>query len=297
MGHFFGFFDVFYYLCAQLLSDKVMKIFTNIRSVLTLLLPAVIALVVLSGCHSRQKIVYMQGAHEIGSFEPTADYEARIRPDQHLSIMVTCSDLQLAVPFNLQRPQASVQEGGGSYSTNYQDSENLNYYVDKEGCIYFPTIGRLEVAGMTRRQLSAYLCDYLIRNGYIADPIVNVSFNDLHYSILGEVNTPGMKPMNQERITLFEALATAGDMTIFGERDKVRLIRSVNGKEQVVALDLKDPQIVASPYYFVQSGDVIYVEPNATRAANREVSSLSSFAISITSILVTIASLVITVLK
>lgn len=261
------------------------------------LLIILLAAVLLCSCHSREKIVYIQGAETIGSFKNETPYEAHIARDNQLSILVTCSDLALAVPFNLQRPQASMQEGGGSYSTNYQDNENLFYRVDSQGDINYPTIGRLHVEGMTLRQLSDYLSNYLKSNGFIADPLVNVSFNGAHFSVLGEVNSPGVVEMKQERVTIFEALAAAQDMTIFGERDKVRLIREEDGQQRVIALDLRDPQIVSSPYYFVRSGDVIYVEPSATRAANREVSNLSSFAISLTSILLTVASLVVTITK
>ncbi len=251
----------------------------------------------LCSCHSREKIVYIQGAERVGSFDNPTPYEARIARDNQLSILVTCSDLLLAVPFNLQRPQASMQEGGGSYSANINDNDNLYYRVDANGDIRFPTIGRLHVEGMTRNDLSDYLANYLSSNGYISDPIVNVSFAGAHYSVLGEVNSPGVIDMTQERVTIFEALAAAHDLTVFGERDKVRLMREENGIQKVIPLNLKDPAIISSPYYFVRNGDVIYVEPSGTRAANREVSNLSSFAISITSILITIASLVITVTK
>ena len=264
------------------------------------ILPFLSALVVaalLSSCHSREKIVYVQGADEVGVFQNATPYEARIAKDDQLSILVTCSDLLLAVPFNLQRPQASMQEGGGSYSTNINDNDNLYYRVDARGDIQFPTIGRLHVEGMTRGELSDYLANYLSSKGYISDPIFNVSFTGARYSVIGEVNNPGVIAMTQERVTIFEALAAAHDMTIFGERDRVQLIREENGVQKVVRLNLKDPQIIASPYYFVKSGDVIYVEPSGTRAANREVSNLSTFAISITSILITIASLIITVTK
>ena len=250
------------------------------------LLAVIMMTVMLCSCHSREKIVYVQGADEIGSFQNPTPYEARIAKDNQLSILVTCSDLLLAVPFNLQRPQASMQEGGGSYSTNINDNDNLYYRVDSNGDILFPSIGKLHVEGMTRGELSDYLT-----------PIVNVSFTGAHYSVIGEVNNPGIISMTQDRVTIFEALAAAHDMTIFGERDKVQLMREENGTQKVIRLNLKDPQIIASPYYFVKNGDVIYVEPSGTRAANREVSNLSSFAISITSILITIASLIITVTK
>ena len=261
------------------------------------LLSVFILTTVLCSCHSREKIVYIQGASKTGVFQNATPYEARIAKDNQLSILVTCSDLLLAVPFNLQRPQASMQEGGGSYSTNINDNDNLYYRVDANGDILFPTIGKLHVEGMTRGELSDYLTNYLSSKGYISDPIVNVSFTGAHYSVIGEVNNPSVIPMTQERVTIFEALAAAHDMTIFGERDKVQLIREDNGNQQVVCLNLKDPQIISSPYYYVKNGDVLYVEPSGTRAANREVSNLSSFAISITSILITIASLIITVTK
>lgn len=261
------------------------------------LLALVGLVLMLSSCHSREKIVYIKDAAETGVFQNATPYEAHIAKDDQLSILVTCSDLQLAVPFNLQRPQASMQEGGGSYSTNINDNDNLYYRVDAQGNIVFPTIGKLHVEGMTRGELADRLTNYLRDKGFIADPIVNVSFVGAHYSVIGEVNNPGRIAMTQERVTIFEALASANDMTIFGERDKVRLIREEDGKQQVATLNLKDADILTSPYYYVRSGDVIYVEPNGTRAANREVSNLSSFAISVTSILITLASLIITVTK
>lgn len=265
----------------------------HLFSLMLLLLSAL----VFGSCHSRQKIVYIQQAEQAGALRNETPYEAHIAPDDQLSILVTCSDLQLAVPFNLQRPQASINEGGGSNSINYQDNENLYYRVDAEGYIDFPTMGRCKVKGMTRRQLADYLADYLRNGGYIQDPLVNVSFVGAHFSVLGEVNKPGKYAMTQERVTLFEALATAGDLTIFGERDKVRLVRYAEGQQQVVSLDLKSPEVLTSPYYFIQNGDVLYVEPNATRASNREVSSLQTLAISVTSILITIASLIVTITR
>ena len=267
------------------------------KKILSILSLSILLTVMLSSCGSRQKIVYLQGAETEGSWNNETPYEARIQPDDRLSILVTCSELSLAVPFNLQRPQASMQEGGGSYSSNFEDNENLYYRVDSRGNINFPTIGQLRVQGMTRSELSTYLQDYLREKGYIQDPIVNVAFTDAHFSVLGEVNSPGKKQMTREKVTLFEALAEAGDMTIYGERDKVRLLREAEGRQHYVTLNLKDPQIIASPYYYVRSGDVIYVEPSATRAANREVSSLSNYAISVTSILLTLTSLIITITK
>lgn len=266
------------------------------RNFLQYLTLAVVAMTLLCSCHSRQKIVYIQNADHQGVYQQTTSYEARIAPDDQLSILVTCSDLLLAVPFNLQRPQAPLSEGG-STNTNYQDNDNLYYHVDAQGCIQFPTMGTLKVEGMTRSELSARLTDYLRSNGYIQDPLVNVSFVGAHYSVLGEVNQPGRYQMSHERITVLEALAAAGDMTIFGERDKVRLVRRGQAQEQVVTLDLRDPALLSSPYYYMRHGDVLYVEPSGTRAANREVSSLQNLAISVTSILITVVSLIVTLTK
>ena len=250
----------------------------------------------LSGCSSRKKIVYIQGAEETGTFQNPNSYALTIQPDDKLTIIVNCKEPELAAPFNMQLTQRAFTSQNQLSFSSYGGNPQV-FWVDLEGNIQYPTIGKLKVQGMNRYELQNYLQDYLVSKGYIQDPIVTVDFYNAKYSVLGEVTYPGQFTMSSDRVTIFDAIAQARDMTIYGERDKVRVMREENGKQIVVTLDLKDPSIIESPYYFVHHNDVIYVEPNRSKASNREVSSLYTFGISIVSILVTVANLWITVSK
>lgn len=263
--------------------------FVNLLSVLTMA-------IVLSSCASREKIVYIQGADEIGTFQNPNSYALTIQPDDKLTIIVSCKEPELAAPFNMQLTQRAFTTQGNITFSQYGGNPQI-FWVDLEGNIQYPTIGKLKVSGMNRYQLQDYLQNYLVTNGYIQDPIVTVDFFNAKYSVLGEVTSPGQFVMNSDRVTLFDAIAMARDLTIFGERDKVRVMREENGKQTVATLDLKDPKIIESPYYYVHHNDVIYVEPNKTKASNREVSTLYSFGISIVSLLATLTTLTINIIN
>ncbi len=249
---------------------------------------SLVLVVMLSGCGARKKIVYIQGAEEIGTFE-NAYPLLTIRPDDKLTIIVNCKEPELAQPFNMMLQQKAFLGGQSTVSLSYGSGSPQVFYVDPNGDIQYPTIGKLHVQGMTRYQLQDYIQDYLKTNGYITDPIVNVEFYNAKYSIIGDVNRSGMFTMSSDRVSLLDALAQAGDLTVFGERE-IRLIREKDGKQHVVTIDLKDPEIMKSEYYFLQQNDVIYVEPNHSKASNREVSSLYTFGISIVSLALTIVT-------
>jgi polysaccharide export outer membrane protein len=166
------------------------------------------------------------------------------------------------------------------------------FWVDKEGYIDYPTMGKVYVEGMTRSQLSDSIQNYLISTNLIADAIVSVRFSNHKYTVLGEVSRPGVYSMGSDRVTIFDAIAEAGDITIYGEHDKVRLLRNEDGKETVYTVNLLDPAVLTSPYYYIHQNDVLYVEPNSTKSSNREVSQLYTFALSILSTAISIATLV-----
>jgi len=259
---------------------------------LTKLICAICAVALLSGCGARKKIVYVQGAAEIGTFENNYPYSQRIKADDKLSIIVNCKEPELAAPFNMQLNQRAFTSASSTVSFNTSGGSPMIFWVDAQGEINYPTIGQLHVAGMTRKELQDYLQNYLISNGYIQDPVVNVEFNGAKISILGEVSRPGQFSLSSDRLTIFDAIALAGDLTIYGERDKVRLIRESAGKQNVYTLNLTDPQVISSEYFYLQQNDVLIVEPNNSKASNREVSSLYSFAISLVSIALTVATFV-----
>ncbi|MBR0038282.1 MAG: polysaccharide biosynthesis/export family protein [Bacteroidales bacterium] len=253
--------------------------------------------VTLSSCGAQKKIVYLQGAEETGTFQNDNPYLLTIRPDDKLTIIVNCKEPELAAPFNMQLNQKAFTSSGNVSFSQSGGTPQL-FWVDPEGYIEYPTMeGKLKVAGLTRYELRDTIQNYLKNSGYIQDPIVTVEFYNARYSVLGEVTRPGQYPMSSDRVTIFDAVAAAGDLTIFGERDKVRLVRDNEGKQEYHTLDLKDPEVIKSPYYYIQQNDVVYVEPNKSKASNREVSSLYTFGISIVSVLLTVTNIIISVTR
>jgi len=252
-------------------------------------LVALCMVVLLSGCHSKEKVVYLQGADEVGQFENNASYEQKIAPDDELMILVTCEEEEMAVPFNrlvlsnAYDASSGAQVGANSYGTPE------TYPVYPSGMIEYPIVGKIEVAGMTRKELQLYLEKFMKEGEYMPDPTVYVDFVNPRYSVLGEVKSPGSFAMEQERVTIFDAIARAGDLTIYGERDKVRLIREENGEQQVHTLNLTDPQLLSSEYYYIRKNDALYVEGNHAKATDRNMNSLNSFTLTLTGFAITLA--------
>ncbi|MCR5395530.1 MAG: polysaccharide biosynthesis/export family protein [Bacteroidales bacterium] len=259
------------------------------------LFTAIAIVAILSGCSSRKQVVYIQGADQVeGGIRNEHPFALTIKPDDKLSIIVNCKEPELAAPFNMQLNQKNFATTG-NVTFAQSGGTPQPFWVDQAGEILYPTIGRLEVAGMTRYELREYLQDYLKSNGYIQDPIVTVEFYNARYTVIGEVLRPGQFPFNSDRVTIFDAVSSAGDLTVFGERDKVHVIRQQDGKEVVGTVDLTSPEVIKSPYYFLQQNDVVYVEPNKAKASNREMSTLYSFGISFVTLAVSIATLVVNI--
>ena len=173
------------------------------------------------------------------------------------------------------------------------------YLVDNEGCIEFPVLGRLEVGGLTKS-----LCEKMIHDKIVPylnaaeNPVVTVRMSNYKISVLGEVARPGMFTVGNEKINIFEALAQAGDLTIWGVRDRVKLIReSAKGRKEIHTLNLNDANIINSPYYYLQQNDIVYVEPNKVKARNSGVGQTTSLWLTSTSILVSLTSLLYNILK
>ena len=216
-------------------------------------------------------------------------------PKDELTITVNTTNAEASLPFNLLMQNAyqqgrTLSTGGGTL---------MPYLVDTEGCINYPIIGRLHVAGLTKRE-----CERLIQEKiqpYLAEsenPIVTVRMSSYSISVLGEVARPGSYMVSREEINIFEALAQAGDLTIYGVRDRVKLIRKdASGKKEIHTLNLNDADIVNSPYYYLQQNDVVYVEPNKVKAQNSSVGSMTTLWFSATSILISLTSLLYNILK
>ena len=261
--------------------------FKSIKSLLFVL----IAAIVLCSCGAREKVVYLQGSENMGEVVNPYSYSARIKKDDQLNIIVNCKVPELAQPFNMTLNNRAFS-GASTTSLATTSGSPQIFWVDPNGDINYPTIGKLHVEGMTRSELSAHLEQYLKDNGYINDPIVNVTFYNYKISVLGEVARPGQFTLTNDRVTILDAIAMAGDLTIYGERDKVKVIREDNGQQKTFVVDLRDADLLKSECYYLHQNDLVYVEPNKTKASNREVSTLYTFGISLTSLALTIATFI-----
>ena len=255
-----------------------------------------VAGILLAGCTSYKKVPYMQDPETVNTYGKEIPlYDAKIMPKDLLSITVNTTDPLAAAPFNL-TVQTPLNAAIANINTTTQPSLQ-QYLVNNQGEIDFPVLGKLKVGGMTKNEAEA-----LIREGlkpYLKEtPIVTVRMANYKISVLGEVTRPGTFTVSNEKVNVLEALAMAGDMTVYGVRDNVKLIREdAQGKREIVMLDLTKSDIVLSPYFYLQQNDILYVTPNKTKAKNSEIGNTTSVIISATSILVSIASLIATLVK
>ena len=221
----------------------------------------------LSSCVSQRKLSYLRDVTAASADSINQTYHSQkenvIAKGDMLSIFVNALDVQAVQSFNM--PVANVQSLGTKHvSTNSGGGSLQGYWVDPEGNIDFPVLGKLHVEGMTTTQLKDTLT--LLISQSVKDPIINISFLNFYVTILGEVKTPGRHAVSVQGMTIFEALGLAGDLTIYGKRNNVLVSREVDGKMEFARLNLNDQAIFASPYYYIRQNDVIYVEPNTARA-------------------------------
>lgn len=231
-----------------------------------------------------------------------------VRPEDKLSIVVSTQDLALSSLFNLVTTQnnlnSSSSQGGSIGVTSSSGNGQISYYtVDPFGEINFPVVGKIDISGLTRSQVAEKITNELTSRNLVKDPIVTVEFANTHISVLGEVKSPGLYTFNDDHLTILDAIASAGDLTINGVRDNILVMRNLGGGKQeayrVNLLNMKD--LASSPVYYLQQDDVIYVEPNdkAKRETtpNGNTPHTPSFWVSMGSFAVTIATLIITITK
>ena len=249
----------------------------------------------LGSCGSSKQIAYFQNADSLNYAASKGLFDAKIMPKDLLTITVSTTDPKAATPFNLSvtntlNATGYLSTGAGSLQT---------YLVDNDGFINFPVVGQLKVGGMTKRQCENYIRDKILP--YMSkteNPIVTVKMASFKVTVAGEVKAPGVFNVDQEKISVIEALARAGDLTIYGKRGNVLLIREdATGEKSVHRLNLNDANLINSPYYYLQQNDYLYVEPNSVQAKNSAIGSSTTIWISVVSILTSVASLVVNVLK
>ena len=259
-----------------------------------LLVPVILALLV-SSCASQKRAWYLQDANPFTPEQIAESGQIRIKPLDRLTVVVNSKDPELAVPFNSSTSLSSVT-GVASYSSATNQSLQIRT-VDENGMLDMPVIGKIDCKGKTRSELAQAIADKIVEGGYINDPSVNVQFADMKISVIGEVARPGHYDVTRDKISIFDALAMAGDLTIYGQRENVALIREENGMRTVHYFDLKKPDILASPYFYLQQDDVVYVTPNKYKAQAGEINQNRSFYISLVSVAVSVATLLVTITR
>ena len=262
--------------------NKSLRTHLNVRSLYESLFSCLIAVFLLASCQSYKKVPYLQDAGVVKDINQQENlYDAKIMPKDLLTIVVSCTSPELAVPFNL---TVATPANAATASTQLTTQPVLQpYLVDNEGKINFPVLGELKVGGLTKREAEQLIIEKL--KPYIKEtPIVTVRM--VNYTI------------SNEKVNLLEALAMAGDMTVWGVRDNVKLIREgADGKQEIVTLDLNKAETILSPYYWLQQNDIVYVTPNKAKARNSDIGNSTSLWFSATSILVSLASLLVTIFK
>ena len=275
------------------------------KTTFRLLRTAVLALglAALASCATPANIAYFQDAVNDTTLTPAKARPIRLKPNDQISVIVNSRDPQVTAMFNLPyftsrigETQTLTSTAGTNSSLSYSNSIS-GYTVDNDGYIDFPILGKILVADRTREQTAEHIKELLIESRQIKDPVVTVEFMNLGFSVLGEVNRPGRFKIDRDRFTILDAIGLAGDLTINGQREDVTLIRHDGKKDHVYKLNLLDArQMYASPAFYIQQGDVIYVTPNDKRRREATINGnnvrSSSFWISIGSLATSVALLI-----
>lgn len=256
----------------------------------------VLTMVVLLGsCSSGKDVPYFQNIDEISLAGSKGLYDAKIMPKDMLTITVSTTDPAAAAPFNLSvgntvGVSGQLSNGGGNLQ---------GYLVDNDGNINFPVIGHMHVQGMTKSQCQDMIREKLLP--YMAateNPIVTVRMSSYRVTVTGEVNRPGVIPVSTEKMSIVEALAQAGDLTVYGKRDNIMLIREdETGQKKMVRLNMNDANLINSPYYYLQQNDIIYVQPNSVKAKNAGIGPSTTLWFSFIGIVTSISSLLVNILR
>lgn len=251
-----------------------------------------VTIITISACSPVRDVAYFERLGQSASGISKAEYNARIKPKDILSISVVSSEPDASRRYNLIAPQLESSVG-------YIQGQPMlqNYLVDDNGNINFPSLGPLNVGGLTTKEIELMIGDNL--KPFFTDelPIITVRIMNYKVNILGEVNRPGQFQTENGRMTILEGLAMAGDMTIYGRRDNVKVIREdENGERIVHTLNFNDKNVFNSPGFFLEQNDVVYVEPNQSRANSSKYGAAETYRISTVSVLISLATMAISII-
>jgi len=259
----------------------------------------VLSMLLISSCAHVRDIAYFQKldskVNSKNQTNPAGIHEARIKPKDLLSITVVSSEPEASKMYNLVVPQvADFSNPNGLIS----QPSLQTYEVDNDGNIEFPMFGKIKAAGLTRKELESVLQAKLASAFTKETPIITIRFTNYSVNILGEVQKPGKFETTNDRLTIFDGLALAGDLTIYGRRDNVKVLREKeDGSKEYITLNLNDKNIIYSQAYYLEQNDVVYVEPNKSRSRSSNYGAAETFGITSLSVLLSLTSLIFTVFK
>ena len=266
------------------------------RIIRNIVVTAALALAAVS-CKTSDKIVYLQDIDPTVSTTVDPKNSITIQPKDRLSIIVTCKDPEMASIFNL--PTVNYQYGSETVKDG-GTQRFIGYAVDEQGCIDFPQLGSIKVAGLNRWQLQDKIRDELVSRKLLNDMVVTVQFMNFKISVLGEVNKPGSYRIEGDKVSILEAISMAQDLTIYGQRDQVYVIREDNNQRTTYKVDLRSKTLFDSPVYYLKQNDVVYIQPNKVRAGQSNINENSmksvTIWISIASLLSSLGVLVATII-
>lgn len=259
------------------------------RELLHKMTAGMLSVVMLASCANVKDIAYFQDKAIDHPEEIDKHGGIVIQPKDMISIVVSSRNPELSTMFNL--PVVSYQ-AGSEIVTSAAQQRLMGYVVDNDGYIDFPVLGEINVGGMTRWELSEYIKNTLLEKGYLNDAVVTVEFMNFKVSVLGEVNKPGTYTIEGDKVTVLQALSLAGDLTIFGKRNNVTVIREMDGERIFYNVDLCSVDMFKSPAYNLLQNDIVYVEPSDIKARQ---STLDDKGLRMTSIMISSGSLLVSV--
>ena len=219
-----------------------------------------VALLLLASCASPKKFVYLNDMEPGKQYPVNTETVTIVHENDRLDIKVSCKNPELAVPFNSQVGAYKMSVDGGVSAAGGETLEK-GYRVDADGNIVFPILGKIKVGGKSLKQISDMIASMISEGGYIRDPQVSIEFLNFKYTVLGAVGGKGTFTVDGDRITILEAIAKAGDLQPRARLDRIAVIRTVDGKQEIYYNDIRTADIFMSPVYYLQPNDIVYVEP------------------------------------
>ncbi|WP_246197709.1 polysaccharide biosynthesis/export family protein [Chitinophaga agrisoli] len=215
----------------------------------------------ITSCAAPKNTLYLENIRDT-TFAVSGNFEPLIQKNDVLQINVSSLNPEDAVIYNASN---TVVPGGGGGGTSGSSAALGGFLVDQQGMLQYPVLGPIKAEGLTKKGLTDYIRGQLVDRKLLVDPVVSVRFLNYRVTLLGEVTRPTVVNVTNEKISILEAIGMAGDITVYGKKENVLLIRDQEGQRLIKRLNLNDKNILASPYYYLQSNDIVYVEPNKAK--------------------------------